>query len=324
MRKTDGFMRRLGGRLLVLALLVLALLGTAPSAWAIDRIDEESDATLTIDFGVKGVSFALYRVAEMTGFGEFTPTEAFQNVLSADELTGLDSEGWSALAGTLSGYAGGKTPYMLPQKTGANGMTRFSGLEVGLYLVMGTPYRKDGKDYLAQPSLVALPSRDDNDDWSYCWTIKPKPEKVEHYDEIKVQKVWSDCRSASRPKEITVKLYVNNKLYGTAKLNAANNWRHVWDVSKVRQPAVFKVVESPVPSGYRHSIDYTGSYINKCGKLGKLITIVNKKYTPGTPSKPSGKLPQTGLLWWPVPLLAGGGMALFLIGWLRRRRDEEE
>ena len=324
MRNTDGFMRRLGGRLLVLALLVLALLGAAPSALAIDPIDTGRETSLTIDFAVKGMSFTIYRVAEMTGFGTFTPAKGFDDVISADELTGLDSEGWSALAGTLSGYAGSKKPYVDPQKTGANGMTRFTGLKVGLYLVLGTPYRKDGKDYMAQPSLVALPSRDAKDNWIYRVTVEPKPGRVEHYDEIKVQKVWSDGQSASRPKEITVKLYVNNRLYGTAKLNAKNNWRYVWDVSGVRQPAVFKVIESPVPSGYRHSIDYTGSYINKCGKLGKLITIVNRKHTPVTPSKPGGKLPQTGLLWWPVPLLAGGGMALFLIGWLRRRRDEEE
>ena len=323
MRNQDGLTRRLGRRLLVLALLVLALLGAAPSALAIDPIDTGRETSLTIDFAVKGMSFTIYRVAEMAGFGTFTPAKGFDDVISADELTGLDSEGWSALAGTLSGYVGREGQWQRTQKTGADGKAHFSGLRVGLYLVLGTPYEKDGKVYQAQPSLVALPSRDAKDNWIYCVTVEPKPEKVEHYDEIKVQKVWSDCQSASRPKEITVKLYVNDKLYGTAKLNAANNWRHVWDVSKVRQPAVFKVIESPVPSGYRHSIDYTGSYINRCGRLGKLITIVNRKHTPVTPSKPGGKLPQTGLLWWPVPLLAGGGMALFLIGWLRRRRDEE-
>lgn len=321
MRKTDGFMHRLGGRLLVLALLVLALLGAAPSAWAIDRIDEESDASLTIRYKVKGTTFTIYHVARMTGFGEFTPTKDFDDIVSADELNGLDSEGWSALAGTLSGYAGRDDQWHKKQEIGADGKVQFTGLDVGLYLVLGTPYGKNGE---VQPSLVALPSRDEKDDWSYCWTIEPKTEKVEHYDEIKVQKVWSDGKSSSRPKEITVKLYVDGKLYDTAKLNAANKWRHVWDVSKVKQPAVFKVTECPVPSGYRHSIDYTGSYFTKCGGRGKLITIVNRKCTPVVPAKPSGKLPQTGLLWWPVPLLAGGGMALFLIGWLRRRRDEDE
>ena len=32
-------------------------------------------------------------------------------------------------------------------------------------------------------------------------------------------------------------------------------------------------------------------------------------------------LPQTGVLWWPVPILACCGMGLFVIGWARRRQD---
>ena len=317
-------MRRTGGRLLALGLLALALLGAAPAARAIDPIDTGRETSLTIDFDAKGMAFTIYRVAEMTGFGEFTPSAGFDDVVSADELTGLDSAGWSALAGTLSGYAGGDGQWYRTQKIGADGKARFTGLRVGLYLVLGTPYEKNGKVYQVQPTLVALPSRDAKDVWMYQVTVEPKPETVERYDEIRVQKVWSDNKSATRPKQITVRLYVNGKLYGTATLCAANNWRFTWNVSSVRQPAVFKVTESPVPTGYRHSIDYTGSYFTKCGGMGKLITIVNRKSTPVTPKPPSGKLPQTGLLWWPVPLLAGGGMALFAIGWLRRRRDEDE
>lgn len=41
---------------------------------------------------------------------------------------------------------------------------------------------------------------------------------------------------------------------------------------------------------------------------------------------PRGKLPQTGQLWWPVPLLAMGGMMMLLLGIIYRRRsrgDEE-
>lgn len=44
------------------------------------------------------------------------------------------------------------------------------------------------------------------------------------------------------------------------------------------------------------------------------------------PDVPLGDLPQTGQLWWPVPLLAVSGMFLLLVGWGRNRRgsyDEE-
>ena len=324
MQKNGRFMRRRKGRLPALAVLLLALLCAAPSALAIDPIEPGREASLTVEYGMKGMAFTIYRVAEMTGFGEFTPSAGFDDIVSADELTDLDSAGWSALAGTLSGYVNREGQWRRSQRIGADGKATFSGLRVGLYLVLGTPYETGGKVVQVQPSLVALPSRNAKDVWMYGVTVEPKPEAVERYDEIQVRKVWSDGGSASRPKEITVRLYVNGKFYGAATLNAANNWRFTWNVSKVRQPAVFKVTESPIPSGYTHSIDYTGSYLTSCGRLGKRITIVNRKCTPVVPAKPSGKLPQTGLLWWPVPLLAGGGMALFLIGWLRRRRDEDE
>lgn len=39
---------------------------------------------------------------------------------------------------------------------------------------------------------------------------------------------------------------------------------------------------------------------------------------------PLARLPQTGQLWWPVPLLALAGMCLFLFGWGRHRRGEPD
>lgn len=311
-------MHRLNGRVLALALLVLALVSAAPAARAIDPIEPGRTGSLTIR-SVAGTSFTLYRVAEMTGFGTFTPTWDFADLCSAEDLEGLDSEGWSTLAGTLSGYVGAGGRAYRRADAGEDGSAVFAGLSVGLYLVTGTPYMQDGRMYMPQPSLVALPSRDARDNWVYGLTVDPKPEEVRHYDEIRVRKVWVDGQSADRPEQITVRLYVNDRLYGTVTLSAQNNWRYTWDVRGIAQPAVFKVTEVGVPEGYTHSVDYTGTYITSCRGPGREITIVNRKRGV-RPPRPSGKLPQTGLLWWPVPLLAGTGMVLFILGWLRRRR----
>ena len=43
---------------------------------------------------------------------------------------------------------------------------------------------------------------------------------------------------------------------------------------------------------------------------------------PGKPDQPS--LPQTGQLWWPVPLLLVGGLLLVVIGLIRRRGIADE
>lgn len=40
--------------------------------------------------------------------------------------------------------------------------------------------------------------------------------------------------------------------------------------------------------------------------------------TPDTPTNPGGKLPQTGQLNWPIPVLVAFGLGLFIIGWWMR------
>ena len=42
------------------------------------------------------------------------------------------------------------------------------------------------------------------------------------------------------------------------------------------------------------------------------------------PPTPLSRLPQTGMLWWPVPFLAVGGMFLFVLGWALNRRSRYE
>ena len=47
---------------------------------------------------------------------------------------------------------------------------------------------------------------------------------------------------------------------------------------------------------------------------------------PKPPEKPGGKLPQTGQLNWPVPVLAAAGLVLFGVGWairFRRKQDKD-
>ena len=46
--------------------------------------------------------------------------------------------------------------------------------------------------------------------------------------------------------------------------------------------------------------------------------------TKPTPSSGGGKLPQTGQLWWPVPVLTCGGLGCIVVGRFRRRRDGDE
>lgn len=51
---------------------------------------------------------------------------------------------------------------------------------------------------------------------------------------------------------------------------------------------------------------------------------IKQESKPGNPGsgKPSGKLPQTGQLNWPVPVLAAGGLLLMIVGYLLQREKK--
>ena len=47
--------------------------------------------------------------------------------------------------------------------------------------------------------------------------------------------------------------------------------------------------------------------------------MITNTLKPVYTAEEGDRLPQTGQLWWPVPLLALTGSFLFLVGWLRRK-----
>ena len=51
---------------------------------------------------------------------------------------------------------------------------------------------------------------------------------------------------------------------------------------------------------------------------------IEEKLDRPTPLLPSGKLPQTGQLWWPVPILLAVGILLLVSGLIRRRKRNYE
>lgn len=53
-------------------------------------------------------------------------------------------------------------------------------------------------------------------------------------------------------------------------------------------------------------------------------TNIPDEPTPQGPGPGGPDLPQTGVLWWPVSLLACGGLFLFLIGWGIKRHEKNK
>ena len=169
-------------------------------------------------------------------------------------------------------------------------------------------------------SLLTLPSLDaEGKPTSNPWVI-PKYilKDLATSGKYRVLKLWVDNHAQDRPASVKVSLYRNNAQYATVELNKNNNWQHSW--TETDPTAVWAVIEE-VPE------EYTAFYQRE----GNTFTITNTRQgtgpeptipEPTTPEK--SKLPQTGQLWWPVPVMGFAGIVLLLLGWIRRKESEDE
>lgn len=204
-------------------------------------------------------------------------------------------------------------------------------LKPGLYLVVGGRCTAGGKyTYSAVPFMIFLPDRNLTDNvWDYTLTVSPKFHRetvVPTPDPVtrKVLKIWDDAGYEElRPAEVTIQLLRDDKVYDTQTLSKRNNWRYTWkDLSTKYE---WTVVE-----------ENTEGYYTRVALEGITFTVTNtiKEPTPTDspdepkppenpkPQKPT--LPQTGVLWWPVPVLFAAGAALCFVGVVRKKLDNDE
>ena len=96
----------------------------------------------------------------------------------------------------------------------------------------------------------------------------------------------------------------------TVILNSENNWHHIFkDLPADHVYTLNEVLGADVYYEPEYSIE-NGVYV-----------ITNRRTVTPTPTAP---IPETGQLWWPVPILAGAGMILFVIGWILHRKWSQE
>lgn len=313
MKRYNKWMNRLSRILLCFLIAVFLMPQTAS---AIDKIKEGADVSVSVLYGtaehpVVGAKVNLYKVADVYGFGEFVPTKEFNSY--SLQWNELDSAQWKTLAGTLESYIA--ADQIKPSDTGVtdkNGRIEFPSnsktMTTALYLITSDSYVYENKVYALQPTLICLPNRDSNDVWNYEEDVQLKYEWTDEVSEVQVRKIWSGDNVKNRPNSVTVELYRGSELYDTVVLDKKNDWHYTWKDLKTAYD--WKIVEKNVPNGYTVSVERDGNNF-----------IVKNTYK--TPSSNASKLPQTGMLWWPVPILAGVGIVLFLGGWLKRRKDNE-
>lgn len=315
------------------------------------------------DHPMDGVTFHFYRVKEVEADGTLGKyTQNFQE--AATTITGKDlndSEAMRKNAQSLLSFVAGHS--IVPdhtKETDGEGGIHLTGLEPGCYLIQGSSKTYNGMIYTPTTVLITLSAAQPN----VATRVKYGAEAISYPDptvQRHVLKVWEDeGNEEKRPESVTVDLFRDGALYASVDLSAENNWRHDW--TGLAAGHDWQVAEREV-EGYTVSVSQTGNTFAATFVITN--TIDEDLEDPDTPKgnkdpeetkppvetkdpeesgRPDGddddegedipdndtpltNLPQTGQLWWPVPLMAMGGVVLTFLGVMRHRRwsvDDEE
>lgn len=301
-------------RLLSLALCLMLCVCAWPfAAYAFEMVDLTHPVSLTIfandeEVPLAGVGFELYLVAEMNEYAQFELLPAYAEF--SGDINKLETAAdWILCADEMLVMAADANP-VAAATSRDDGLAVFDGLTPGLYLVTGKPVEILPWAYTFTPFMVSVPTRDFNDEWVYDVFSDVKLEKMPAFTDIDVVKVWDDAGyEGKRPEYIYVDLYCDGEKIDSAKLHDGNSWSHTFpDLPSAHE---YTVKERSVPRWYEASYEV----------INGVLVIRNTRNTTITPV-PS--IPSTGQLWWPVPILAGVGMLLVILGWYINRKWSQE
>ena len=311
--------KSLAAFLLCLAAVIAFLPVTALAAGSID-LNHSHSLTVTAAYGpnpISGMRFDAYLISTVDECGELTVIDRYQKHADDLDIRGKDDERWQAMAQVLA------REIMLDNSlkpsrsavTNGDGMAVFSDIPMGLYLILGSTVEKDGYVYSTSPFFAIVPEQDlSSNTWNYDVVANAKPGRGPVKADYEVIKVWKDdCHKDQRPKSITISLICDGKVYDTITLPHNGAWSYSWkDLNTNHQWTVTEKKED----GYQEPD------VQQKGNTFIVTNTCSKPTTPAQPGKPT--LPQTGQLWWPVPVLIAAGLLFVVIGLLRRRGTTNE
>ena len=331
----------------ILAFICLCFLLLTP--YAIPSVQAADDSAVSISFSgsenepMSNVLFRLYRVAD---------TDRQWCEEYADYQIDVDwssDTSISSAAGMLKDYIqrDGKDA-LLESKTNAAGKATFSGMDNGVYLLVGESCLKNGNVYYPVPVLFSVPLPLSE----ACIQVKyeshpqgstgggsggsPGSGSVPQTARLHVLKVWDDDGWDGRPQSVDVQLLRDGSVFDTQILSSQNDWRFTWN--GLSENYQWTVVEATIPEGYTVSSETNGETV----VLNNHHEASTEPIEPTDPSDPTSpedaptepsqpnlpqdeteaitKLPQTGLFWWPPILLSAFGVC-FLIGFLILKKE---
>lgn len=254
--------------------------------------------------------FDFYKIcnfSKQTGFSLASPFSEYKEAEKVTEyINAGEAEKLRNLASTLKAIVlrDGLT-YSYSASTDSKGNLTLPLQEAGLYLILGEKTQDDQYAYTPAPVLVSVPN-----ETSYDVSLEhSKYDKEDaHKKEVdyKVIKIWkNDDNYAKRPTKISVILLKDGAPHDKVELSVKNNWSYVWKGLEAQHD--WTSVEEYVPDGYTMTVEN-----EKDG-----CVIRNTYQSP--PPPPPEELPQTGQLWWPVPVLCLIGVACVVLGVLLKK-----
>lgn len=328
-RRIPGLIALLLGLALMIMTLSLAVSAEGESRVAIDL---EAPISIDIEYPVDDVDFRLYRVADLSADGATaTLTGEFAQFAAILPITDTD-DFFSSYLSILVDYVGYYELEAVATGRTAEGHVNFQkdadGQDIypGVYLALCDKVLVEDLYYICDPMMFCAPNRlATGDSWDYAIEISGKYLTVPQTATstwLQITKRWDDEGFEEvRPESIRVALMRDGVVEEEVDLNAESRWTYTWE--NLDGTCWWSVAEVHVPEGYVLTKDTT--YSNQ-------PVVINEAVNPPTPPvetlppsetpTPTPDVPQTGVLWWPVPLLFAMGLTLFIIGLLKQRRED--
>ena len=301
-------------KIIAIFIAMLMMVNIAPKMlYAEEKVDTNQKCTLEIKYEAIDAQLRLYRIAEIDEDASFTLTEAYQ-----DYRVALDDDA-EAAALALESYINRdqKVPEAYAQ-TDKNGVVRFENLETGIYLLLSNRVEKDTFCYEPLPVMVSLPSKSvEMSQYQYDVVINMKYTKMNIEDlpetiDMKVMKSWVGGSAQNQPKSIVATLLKDGFEYDKVELNQANNWQYEW--KDLSSKFVWDVIEDKVPEHY--------TLKKNKNNLTIILTNTYDDSDDDSGNKKPPKAPDSGQLWWPVPLLVVAGLSLIVGGFILRKKED--
>ncbi|WP_197026860.1 Cna B-type domain-containing protein [Butyrivibrio sp. FCS014] len=236
----------------------------------------------------------------------------------------------------------------------SKGKTCYTDLELGIYYVLSDKVEKDDYTHSFVNFVYPVPILEYDEATgqiikNYNPSASPKKAKVKNDIVVHchLYKRWNDSGNTDkRPASVTFNIYCDDELMETVTLSESNGWSYEWSNEGVH---TYNVEEVGIGSGYSSGISIyqqghefwytcTNSYTppETPPDTPPDTPPGNPPETPDTPGTPdfpdvlgairelpavlgARRLPQTGQLWWPIPILVIAGI-VFIVKGIRKNR----